>query len=108
MKWLKVAGPAVLGDEYSGVKIDVTFEPLWSLSALEQSQVRTADVTNVIALQTAQLLSDAEALDELKLRDALMVEIPDEAIEGEEEVGTKSPEELEAELNANIAALGAA
>ena len=53
-------------------------------------------------------VSDAEALDELKLRDALMVEIPDEAIEGEEEVGTKTPEELEAELNANIAALGAA
>lgn len=108
MKWLKVAGPAVLGDEYSGVKIDVTFEPLWSLTALEQAQVRTADVANVIALQTAQLLSDAEALDELKLRDALMVEITDEAIEGEEEVGTKTPEELEAELNANIAALGAA
>lgn len=107
LKWLKVAGPSVLGEEYSGVKIDVTFEPLWSLSALEQSQVRTADVANVIALQTAQLLSDAEALDELKLRDALMVEIPDEAIEGEELPGTKTPEELEAELSANIAALGA-
>lgn len=107
MKWLKVAGPSVLGDEYSGVKIDVIFEPLWSLTALEQAQVRTADVANVVALQTAQLLSDAECLDELKLRDALMVEIPDEAIEGEEDASNKTPEELEAELNANIAALGA-
>lgn len=107
LKWLKVAGPSVLGDEYSGISIDVTFEPLWSLSALEQSQVRTADVANVIALQGAQLLSDAECLDELKLRDALMVEIPDEVIEGEELPGTKTPEQIEAELNANIAELGA-
>lgn len=107
LKWLKVAGPSVLGEEYSGISIDVTFEPLWSLSALEQSQVRTADVANVIALQTAQLLSDAECLDELKLRDALMVEIPDEVIEDEELPGTKTPEQIEAELNANIAALGA-
>lgn len=107
MKWLKVAGPSVLGEEYSGVKIDVIFDPLWSMSALEKSQVRTADVNNVIALQTAQLLSDAEALDELKLREALMVEIPDEAVEDEEGTSTKTPEEIEAELNANIAALGA-
>jgi phage-related protein (TIGR01555 family) len=106
MKWLKVAGPSVLGDQYSGVKIDVVFEPLWSLSELEQSQVRTADVANVIALQTAQLLSDAEALDELKQRDALKVEIKPELIEDADE-STKTPEELEAELNANIAALGA-
>lgn len=107
MKWLKVAGPSVLGEQYSAVDIDVIFDPLWSLSELDQSTVRTADVTNVIAMMGAMLLSDAEALEELKLRDALMVEIPDEAIEGEEEVGTKAPEELEAELNANIAALGA-
>lgn len=75
MKWLKVAGPSVLGEAYSGVNIDVTFEPLWSLSELEQSQVRTADVNNVIALITNTLLSDAEALEELKLRDVLKVEV---------------------------------
>lgn len=75
MKWLKVAGPSVLGEAYSGVDIDVTFEPLWSLSELEQSQVRTADVANVIAMMGAMLLSDAEALEELKLRDALKVEV---------------------------------
>lgn len=74
MKWLKVAGPSVLGEAYSGVNIDVTFEPLWSLSELEQAQVRTADVANVIAMG-AMLLSDAEALEELKLRDALKVEV---------------------------------
>lgn len=108
MKYLKVAGPSVLGDQYSGVKIDVTFEPLWSLTELEQAQVRQIDTTNVIALQTAQLLSDAEALDELKQRDALKVEIIPETIDEEGEPVTKTPEELEAELAANIAALGAA
>lgn len=75
MKWLKVAAPSVLGEAYSGVNIDVTFEPLWSLSELEQSQVRTADVANVIAMMGVMLLSDAEALEELKLRDALKVEV---------------------------------
>lgn len=109
MKWLKVAGPSVLGDQYSAVKIDVTFEPLWSLSENEQADVRVKDVANVIALQGAQLISDAEALDELKLRDALKVEIKPELIEDIEggDGSGKTPEELEAELNANIAALGA-
>lgn len=109
MKWLKVAGPSVLGEAYSGVAIDVVFEPLWSLTELEQAQVRQIDTTNVIAMQTAQLLSDAEALDELKQRDVLKVEIKPELIddlEGSDASG-KSPEEIQAELDANIAALGA-
>jgi len=107
MKWLKVAGPSVLGDEYSAIKIDVVFEPLWSLTELEQAEVRTADVTNVVNMMAAQLLSDAEALEELRLRDAIKIEKD----EGDEEEGgdapEKTPEELEAELAANIAALGA-
>lgn len=107
MKWLKVAGPSVLGEDYSAVKIDVVFEPLWSLSELEQAQVRQIDVINVASLLDAQLLSNEEALDELKQRDALKVEIKPELIKEVSEESTKTQEELEAELNANIAALGA-
>ena len=79
MKLLRVMGPSALGDAYDPKTLEVTFEPLWSLSELEQSQVRTADVANVIALQSAQLLMDFECLEELKLRDAIEVEPEREA-----------------------------
>lgn len=104
MKWLKVAGPSVLGDSYSAVNIDVTFEPLWSLSELEQSQIRTADVANVIAMMGAMLLSDAEALEELKLRDAIKVEV--DAID-EELTGDDVTADPAADLAKNLADLSA-
>lgn len=104
MKWLKVAGPSVLGDAYSAVNIDVTFDPLWSLSELDQSTVRTADVANVIAMMGAMLLSDAEALDELKLRDAIKVEV--EAVD-EELVGGDVTADPAADLAKNLADLSA-
>lgn len=104
MKWLKVAGPSVLGDAYSAVNIDVTFDPLWSLSELDQSTVRTADVANVIAMMGAMLLSDAEALEELKLRDAIKVEVEaiDEELTGDDVAGDPA-----AELAKNLADLSA-
>lgn len=105
MKWLKVAGPSVLGEDYSGVAIDVVFEPLWSLSELEQSQVRTADVNNVMAMLTSNLLSDAEALEELKLRDAIKIE---KDVEDEEDLDDdQATADPAADLAANLAALGA-
>lgn len=72
---LGVMGPSALGDQYDRRTMEIKFDPLWSLSELEQSQVRTADVTNVVSLLLNNLLSDAEALDELRLRDALKVEV---------------------------------
>lgn len=104
MKWLKVAGPSVLGEAYSAVKIDVTFEPLWSLSELEQAQIRTADVANVIAMMTAMLISDAEALEELKLRDTLKAEVDTKPEELETEPSSVDPA---GDLAKNIAELGA-
>lgn len=105
MKWLKVAGPSVLGDDYSAVDIDVVFDPLWSLSELDQSTVRTADVANVIAMMGAMLLSDAEALEELKLRDAIKVEVPveDEADLDDDQTTTDPA----ADLAKNLADIGA-
>lgn len=71
LKLLRVMGPSVLGEQFDPSAVDVEFEPLWSLSELEMSQIRTADVTNVANLITAGLLQDAEAIEELKLREAL-------------------------------------
>lgn len=105
MKWLKVAGPSVLGEQYSAVDIDVIFEPLWSLSELDQSTVRTADVANVIAMMGAMLLSDAEALEELKLRDAIKVEV--NPIDEENLDDSQTTTDPAADLAKNIAELGA-
>lgn len=89
LKLLKVMGPSALGEKYSEVKIDVTFEPLWSLSEAEQATIRTQDTTNILAMLTASLLSDFEALEELRLRDVLIVEK-----DAEEEAEDDSPETL--------------
>lgn len=105
MKWLKVAGPSVLGEEYSAVDIDVTFEPLWSLSELDQSTVRTADVANTIAMMGAMLLSDAEALEELKLRDAIKVEV--DPIDEEKLDDDQTTADPAADLAKNLADLNA-
>lgn len=103
LKLLKVMGPSALGEDYSNTKIDVLFPPLWSLSELEQAQVRQADATNVLGLITAGLLSDAEALEELRLRDVLMIE-KDVAEEGDGEP-VPGIEDPAADLAASLAEL---
>lgn len=103
LKLLKVMGPSALGDQFSNTKIDVLFPPLWSLSELEQSQVRTADATNIVNMIVAGLLSDAEALEELRLRDVLMIE-KDVAEDGDDEP-VPGIEDPAADLAASLAAL---
>jgi len=106
MKILKVLGPSALGDAYSEVKIDVTFKPLWSLSETEQATIRAQDTTNILAIQAANLLSDFEALEELRLRDVLIVEKDAEELEE-----ASSPEDITdpaADLSKTIAELGGA
>lgn len=90
LKLLKVMGPSALGDDYSSVKIDVAFEPLWSLSEAEQATIRTQDTTNILAMQAAALLSDFEALEELRLRDVLLTE-KDPETEEETPPGSDDP-----------------
>jgi hypothetical protein len=83
IKLLSVMGPSALGDEYNAKAIDVVFEPLWSLSQLEQSQVRAADVGVLTALR--ELLSDAEVLEEAKKRELLMIDIePERELPGDD------------------------
>lgn len=91
IKLLKVMGPSALGEAYSSVKIDVTFEPLWSLSEAEQATIRTQDTTNILNMQAAQLLSDFECLEELRLRNVLIVEKDAEQIEEDAPPGSDDP-----------------
>jgi phage-related protein (TIGR01555 family) len=81
IKLLKVMGPSALGEDYDAVKIDIIFQPLWSLSEAEQATIRTQDTTNILAMLAASLLSDFEALEELRLRDVLIVEKDAEELE---------------------------
>lgn len=104
MKLLKVMGPSALGEGYSAVKIDIIFKPLWSLSEAEQATIRAQDTTNILAMLAASLLSDFEALEELRLRDVLIVEKDAEELEED-----SSPEDIEdpaADLDKTIAELG--
>ena len=102
LKLLRVMGPSALGDEFSNTKIDVLFPPLWSLSELDQANVRTADAATVVNLIAAGLLSDAEALEELRLRDVLMIEK-----DVTDEISDQPPliEDPAADLAASLAAL---
>lgn len=103
LKLLRVMGPSALGDEFSNTKIDVLFPPLWSLSELDQANVRTADAATIVNLIAAGLLSDAEALEELRQRDVLMIEkdVTDEGDEG----AVPGIEDPAADLAASLAAL---
>jgi phage-related protein (TIGR01555 family) len=98
LKLLKVMGPSALGEAYSSVKIDVIFEPLWSLSEAEQATIRTQDTTNILNMQAAQLLSDFECLEELRLRNVLIVEKDAEQMEEEPAVSDDPAGDLAATL----------
>lgn len=76
-QYLAVQGRSTLGEAFDPSQVEVTFSPLWSLSELEQAQVRTADATTLSALVTMNLLSDQEALNEAKQRDLITSEVTD-------------------------------
>jgi phage-related protein (TIGR01555 family) len=77
MQLLEVLGRSELGADFSSVPVDIIFPPLWSMSEKEQAEIRTADVTNVGALVTANLLDENEAIAELFERDALLINNPE-------------------------------
>jgi len=85
MQLLEVMGRSTLGAQFNTEAVDIIFPPLWSMSEKEQSEIRTADTTNVVNLVTAGLLSDDEAIRELMEREVLLTEVaqditPDETV----------------------------
>lgn len=75
MQYLNVMGRSTLGPSFTTLKMDVIFDPLWSLSEVEQADVRTKDTTNVVTLIGAGLITDEEALAELQEREVLKTHI---------------------------------
>lgn len=53
--------------------LGVEFDPLWSLSEVEEADVRSKNIDNVVKLTDAGMLTPEEGLDELQKRDAIMV-----------------------------------
>lgn len=102
MQYLNVMGRSVLGKDFNTMRLDVIFDPLWSLSGLDQATIRTADTSNVINLVGAGLLTDEEALDELQQREALIIEpkVETEDLSGGQPAGTKPLDDVLAELQA--------
>lgn len=90
LQLLRVMGPSALGDTFNRMTTDVTFPPLWSLSEKEEAEIRTADIGNVLNLLLNNLVTDAEALEELDLRNALKAKVVREA-EEEVRADEKSP-----------------
>lgn len=77
---LSVMGPSTFDQGFDMTHLDIVFPPMWSMSETEQSTIRTADTTNTIAIFTAGLIDETEALAELVERDVLLVttgEAPD-------------------------------
>lgn len=97
MQYLRVQGRSVLGDAFDTTNLDVVFPPLWSLSALEQSQIRTADTANIVSLVTANIITDDEALAELRDREVLIAE-PVESVGEEDEPGAGGTPDADAVL----------
>lgn len=58
-------------------KVKVEFDPLWSLSEKEESEVRTADTNNMVALVNAGMLTEEDGIAELKARKTLLTDPKD-------------------------------
>lgn len=104
MRLQKLVAISTLGLVPDG--FDVTFEPLWSLSEAEEADVRAKDIANVVALQDAYLITDAEAVAELNGRGVTLGSLSGDAAAERPEppaislplAGTTTPEDAAAQL----------
>lgn len=72
-KMLRVLLPSV-GIEADADELTIEFPPLWNTTEVEQAQVRQTDTVNITSLIGQGLISDEQALEELKLRNVLMTD----------------------------------
>lgn len=80
MKLLSVLLPSVFGQGAVDItNVDVEFEPLWNLSEVDESTVRTNDSNNLVAMTTAGIVTSTEAEAEARERGILIVEPVDES-----------------------------
>lgn len=70
-QFLQILGPSVFGRGFDVSRVTPSFEPLWSMSAVEQASVRTSDATTIISIYEAQLITEVQAIAELKNREVL-------------------------------------
>lgn len=77
MQILAVMGKSLFGNEFDITGVDVEFEPLWNLSELEESTVRTNDGNMLVGLAGAGIISTTEANEEARKRKLLIVDEDD-------------------------------
>lgn len=74
IKLLTIMGPSVLGESFDLRRIAIEFAPLWNLSEVEESTVRTNDTNNIVALAGAGIISSTEGEVEARERKILISE----------------------------------
>ena len=73
MKFMSAALPSIFGrDAVNIVDVDVEFKPLWNLSEVEESTVRTNDSNSLVGMVTAGIISTTEAESEARERGILI------------------------------------
>jgi len=65
LQYLEVMGRSVFGAEFNSTDIDVTFEPLWTLSDTEIATIEASKVTSFGQLVASGILTDEEAVSEM-------------------------------------------
>ena len=63
----------------AGVEVpEITFEPLWTTSELDESTIRAQDTANIVSLAGVGIITEEEAYKEAKMRDILMLDSREE------------------------------
>jgi phage-related protein (TIGR01555 family) len=71
LQYLEVMGRSVFGAAFDSTDIDVTFEPLWTLSDTEMATIESTKRTSYGQLVAAGVLTDDEAVSEM-IRDGVL------------------------------------
>lgn len=72
IKLLLVMGPSVFGRAFDINNLEIEFAPLWNLSEVDESTVRTNDTNNIVNLTTSGVISSTEAEREARERNILI------------------------------------
>ena len=88
IKLLKVMGPSALGQSFDIRDVVIEFNPLWNLSGVEESTVRTNDSNNIVNLVNSGVISSTEGEREARERGILISTPVENDLLPEEELPT--------------------
>lgn len=96
-KFFSVQMRSVFGKNFKQEMVELEFPPLWNMSETELATVRTSDTTNVSTLVNSGIITANEAIEELKERDALLIDA-----EPDGDLGVDLPEDENVDIEAEL------